>query len=111
MEVLYLKFNSKKEAYKKLASFRATTEDPDGTVMEYWKDPENYTFDEVGTIYKPTGNMLTDEDGNKYPEMHSSEGWHLNVLCRNGCDAIKSLVDESNIVTPETPARKFCGVA
>ena len=43
MEVLYLKFSSKEEAYEKLADFRDKFEDPDGTITTYWKDkPSHY---------------------------------------------------------------------
>lgn len=34
--------------------------------------------DIIGTIYKPTGNMLTSEEGS-FPEMAPVDGWHVNV--------------------------------
>ena len=36
------------------------------------------TPDIIGTIYKPTGNTLTDADGNDYPEMAPVAGYHVN---------------------------------
>lgn len=35
--------------------------------------------DIIGPIYKPTGVMLTDEDGFEYPEMADVGGWHVNM--------------------------------
>lgn len=42
-----------------------------------------YSFDgqvdEIGLIYKETGNMLDGETG-PYPEMKAVKGWHVNVI-------------------------------
>lgn len=35
--------------------------------------------DIIGTIYQPTGVMLTDSDGNEYPEMEAIPGYHVNT--------------------------------
>lgn len=42
-------------------------------------DTKDYSLDVVGLIYKPTGNMLTDGDGNEYPEQVDVDGWHVNI--------------------------------
>ena len=39
----------------------------------------DYGIDVVGTIYKPTGNVVTDPDGNEIPEMAPLDGWHINI--------------------------------
>ena len=60
-------------------------------------------YDLIGTIYKPSGVMLTDEEGNEYPEMVALEGYHVNAL--------PPLADglESYVVAPSTPSRVFAG--
>lgn len=64
----------------------------------------HYAIDVVGTIYKPTGNMLTDADGNEYPEMAAQPGWHVNIRLIG--DEVRPQVEalsayEVNPVTPE----------
>ena len=36
-------------------------------------------IDIIGPIYKPTGVILTDEEGNKRPEIADVGGWHVNM--------------------------------
>lgn len=36
-------------------------------------------IDIIGPIYKPTGVILTDEEGFEYPEMADIGGWHINM--------------------------------
>lgn len=43
------------------------------------KATQDYAIDVVGLIYKETGNMLTDDAGNEYPEMAPIDGWHVNL--------------------------------
>ena len=38
------------------------------------------TYDLVETIYKHSGALLQDSDGNEYPEMIKAEGYHVNCL-------------------------------
>jgi len=33
----------------------------------------------VGNVYIPTGTMLTDDEGNEYPEKKPSEGYYVNI--------------------------------
>ena len=66
----------------------------------------DYAIDVVGTLHEPTGTMLTDEEGNEYPEMQAMAGWHVNI--RLVGDAVRETVealDETHGVTPETPMR------
>lgn len=70
------------------------------------KTSHDYAIDLVGTIYEPTGNMLTDDEGNEYPETAPVDGWHVNV--RLVGDARR--VDIENIdavygVVPNSPSR------
>lgn len=57
--------------------------------------------DVVGTIHRPTGNMLADD----VPEMAPLEGFHINLS-----DSVLELT-EFEIDTPTTPARVFFGAA
>ena len=66
----------------------------------------DYAIDVVGTLHEPTGTMLTDDEGNEYPEMQAMAGWHVNI--RLVGDALRETVealDTSHGVTPETPMR------
>ena len=37
-------------------------------------------YDLIGTMYKPSGIILKDEEGNEYPQMEAVEGYHINTL-------------------------------
>ncbi len=66
----------------------------------------DYAIDVVGTLHEPTGTMLTDDEGNEYPEMAPMAGWHVNI--RLVGDAVRETVealDETHGVTPEQPMR------
>ncbi len=39
----------------------------------------NHHLHVIGTLYDVTGNMLTDEDGNEYPEKAAVTGYHANL--------------------------------
>lgn len=57
--------------------------------------------DVVGTIHRPTGNMLADD----VPEMSALPGFHINLS-----DSVPEL-SEFEIDAPTTPARVFFGAA
>jgi len=66
----------------------------------------DYAIDVVGTLHEPTGNTLTDDEGNDYPETQAMTGWHINI--RLVGDAVRETVealDETHGVTPEQPMR------
>ncbi|RLF63879.1 MAG: hypothetical protein DRN30_06055 [Thermoplasmata archaeon] len=63
-------------------------------------------YEVIGTIYRPTGNMLTDSEGNEYPEMEPVEGYHVNALDLTDEDRQKL---EPYIIQPETPYCVFAG--
>lgn len=66
----------------------------------------DYAIDAVGVINKPTGNTLTDAEGNKYPEMAPIDGWHINI--RLVGDAMRSEVEALDAqygAEPATPER------
>ena len=37
-------------------------------------------YDLIGTMYKPSGSILKDEEENEYPQMEAVEGYHVNTL-------------------------------
>ena len=66
----------------------------------------DYAIDIVGTLYEPTGVILTDAEGLDYPEMQAITGWHVNIRLPN--DNMSTIVDsiyETYGVTPESPSR------
>ena len=66
--------------------------------------------DEIGAIYAPTGNTLTDDDGNSYAEMAAVAGYHANLrkLSGKADTLIQHLEDGGDTITPPaTPSRGF----
>ena len=59
-------------------------------------------LDVIGTIHKPTGNMLTDADGMEYPETAPIDGFHANLIADEGLNL-------PVIIPPETPYRVWAG--
>lgn len=72
-----------------------------GDVVETVKVPRYAAIDVIGTIYKPTGNMITTDEG-EVPEMAASPGWHANI--RHTAEAPELATFQ---VFPETPARMW----
>ena len=60
-------------------------------------------LDMIGTIYKETGNMLTDENGNEYPETAAIEGFHANLKSDEVIEGLPT------ITAPATPYRIWFG--
>lgn len=66
----------------------------------------DYAIDVVGTLQEPTGTMLTDDEGNEYPEMQDMTGWHVNIrLVGDAKREEVEALDTSHGVTPEQPKR------
>jgi hypothetical protein len=65
-------------------------------------------LDVIGLIYKPTGNIITTEDGVDYPEMSPIAGWHANM---KGDLTLEQETALTAFFVPEplTPARKWAG--
>jgi hypothetical protein len=62
-------------------------------------DVANYdNIDVIGTIYKPTGAMLKNEEGMDYPEMKAIDGYHVNI--RNYTEAPELDAYAVNVSTP-----------
>jgi len=81
------------------------TQAPDGDAYLVTHS-HDYAIDVVGTIYEPTGETLTDDEGVAYPAMAPIDGWHVNI--RLVGDAMRETVealDTSHGVTPNSPSR------
>jgi hypothetical protein len=66
----------------------------------------DYAIDLVGVIYEPTGETLTDAEGNEYPATAPLDGWHLNIRLLN--DTMREeteALDAQYGVTPNSPSR------
>ena len=60
-------------------------------------------LDVIGTIYQPTGTMLTDDEGNEYPEVAPIDGFHANIKTDKVLEGLPT------IQAPTTPYRKWLG--
>jgi len=117
----YIRLNSEVDTLTALAAFchqdtQTTVDDETGeeTVTNVGEQylvttTHDYAIDVVGTIYKPTGEMLVDDEGNEYPETAPLDGWHLNIRLIG--DARRADVEalSNYFVDPEpvTPARAW----
>jgi hypothetical protein len=114
----YIRLNSEADTLTALAAFchqdtETTVDDETGeeTVTNVGEPylvtaTHDYAIDIVGVIYRPTGNMLTDDEGNEYPETAPLDGWHVNIRLLN--DTMLEAAEAVNAVygvVPETPAR------
>ena len=74
----FLKFADEAEANAALFTEQTNVQDD---VVETVLVPKYAAVDVIGTIYKPTGNVLPAEDGSgdAVPEMKAVPGWHVNV--------------------------------
>ncbi|WP_461533415.1 hypothetical protein [Sinomicrobium sp.] len=60
--------------------------------------------DIIPYIYKPTGVMLTDDDGMEYPELERLPGYHVNFLLE-----VPELSQYKLDPQPVTPHRIYAG--
>ena len=66
----------------------------------------DYAIDIVGIISKPTGNILTDAEGNEYPEQAPIDGWHINIrLLNDTFREVTEAIELTNGTSPVTPSR------
>lgn len=114
----YIKLDSEEDMPTVLAAFykqdyTTVTDEETGEVSQVPEgDPylvtttHDYAIDVVGTIHKPTGNMLTDSEGREYPEMAAIPGWHINIRLagdkrRSDVDALSQYFVDPEPSTPE----------
>lgn len=97
----YLKFDSEVQFKTAFAEHMIKTEDGE-TLPSYIGDS---AVDVVGVIHKTTGRMLSDAEGNQYPERAPIDGWHVNL----SGNAIPEGLEAFEIAAPATPSRIFAG--
>lgn len=96
MQTFFLKFADEAEAMVNLADYRSD---------EGWIQASvDHALDVVGTIYQPTGIVITNDEGESYPEMAPLDGFHVNLAIAQLPEALAPFV-----VTPSHPARVFAG--
>ena len=74
-------------------------------IVRSWIAYPGIDFDEIGIIYRPTGNVI-DQDGIEVPEMEPTPGWHVNIRILVGLVPDNMI---SNVVLPANPVRTFAG--
>lgn len=96
----YLKFKDQAEAENVLSSlsFLAETENEDNSIVLVPTGLASIDF--VGTIHKPTGKMLKDEEGNEYPAFAAIDGYHVNVRAGEEIPVL-----DTYKIEPKTPSR------
>lgn len=72
-----LKFKTEAAANKVLFTEQTTLQNDVVETVKVSNFP-GHAVDVIGTVYKPTGKLLTSEEGN-FPEMAAVPGWHVNV--------------------------------
>ena len=70
------------------------------TPIAFESRPRFANTDIIGAIYRPTGNTLTDDEGNEYPEQAALEGFHVNIRAEAPIEEL-----ESFRVYPNAPVR------
>ncbi len=92
----FLKFKDQAEADSVLFTEQTNVQ---GDVVETGKVPKYTAIDVIGTIYKPTGKMLSTEEGS-VPETAPIDGWHVNVRHKSEAPELAAYA-----VTPSSPER------
>ena len=72
-----LKFKTEAAANKVLFTEQTQVMDDVVETFKVSNFPQ-HSVDIIGVIYKPTGKLLTSEEGS-FPEMAPVDGWHVNV--------------------------------
>ena len=99
MKTHFLKFVDEAQAIEQLDAFRGI--DESGAPM--WVQASvTHALDVVGTIYKPTGEFVEDEEGMRSAVMAPLDGFHVNLAIDELPEALAPFV-----VTPAQPSRVF----
>ena len=97
MRDYYLQFTDKLSALTALA-------DVDMSDQGEFKTTHQYAVDPVGVIYKPTGVMLSNQNGEQQPEVQSVSGYHFNIRMID--DVLPASLAPFCII-PVNPVRRF----
>ena len=99
MKTHFLKFVDEAQAIEQLDAFRSA--DESGAAV--WAQASvTHALDVVGTIYKPTGAFVEDEEGMRSAVMAPLDGFHVNLAIAELPEALMPFE-----VTPDRPIRVF----
>lgn len=98
-QTIYLHSDNEQALLDALAEQLGT--DEEGNVLTA---SHGHCLDYPVALYRPTGNTLTDEDGNEHPEMEPVPGYHANLRIKRH-EVVDALTPFT--VTPATPQRVF----
>lgn len=115
----YLKTNTEQDMWEALEGVNIAVRDYDpedennirpNDAEDDWTPSGDYEWrftgvalDMIGTIYVESGNTLTDEDGNEYPEMVAIDGFHANLKADFGEETTSNDDDGNPIYTKIIP--------
>lgn len=101
----YFVFANETAAATALQPFYYLPEEGDAYLV---MNSHNHSFDIVGIIHEATGTMLTDDEGNEYPEMAPINGWHINLRIRGDYMRDEAeAIDTEHGVSPVTLTRAW----
>ncbi len=101
LDTIHLKADSEEAMLTALTGVLET--DDKGVLV---KATTTYFIDVFGELYKPTGNVLVDEEGDEYLEKVLLDGYHANLRTKNQ-DHVGAL---SNLtIEVDNPLRKIVG--
>lgn len=96
-EPMYLRYENYEEFYSACKKNNLVV---DGVIVT---SNHNYCLDLVGDLYKATGKILIDSDGNEYPEKLKEDGYYVNLKFK------ESIGLEDNAIDVNTPHVIFSG--
>ena len=96
----YLKASNECALYRTLEDAGVVRGTDDGYIVT---DPYAYVLDVIGTIYKPTGEVI-EQDGMEIPVMEPLPGYHANLRASIDFDPVDL---ESILIYPQDPVRRW----
>jgi len=105
---IFLRFPNAQEANAILhpLGFVQSEESPNATTYSGHIDGIRYDVDILGVLREPSGTMLTNAEGEEFPELVNIPGWHINILWWS--DDPETIPDLSAyVITPVNPQRTF----
>ena len=101
----YFAFAGEAEADTALQPFYYQPEEGDAYLVKHSK---GHSIAIIGVIHEATGVMLTDADGNEYPEIAPVPGWHVNLRILGDYMRVEAEAINTDFgVEPATPHRTW----
>ena len=98
---IYLKAADHDSLYSALESAGVVTQGENGWHVT---DAHKYALDVIGTVYKPTGKVLTTDEG-EVPEMAAVDGFHANLRVMDNSELDGYALADVAINPPNNPVR------